>query len=127
MMCGNCVWCVLLQVDGFVSKVGQFFMLYGLSGLDGLMIDMVGWLFVVNFGFGCVWVLNYCVEFDLILISLEGVLFMNLCFGGFEMKMLFMIELVFGMVFKIEMDIVGLQLYWGQQIKVMFQLQIIDI
>ncbi|MGX0523755.1 gluconolactonase [Ralstonia pickettii] len=102
---GNCVWRVPLQADGSVSKVGQFFTSYGPSGPDGLTIDTAGRLFVANPGLGRAWVLNHRAEPDMVLTSPEGASLTNLCFGGPEMKTLFMTESVSGTVLKTEMNI----------------------
>jgi len=104
---GNCVWRVPLQADGSVSKVGQFFTSYGPSGPDGLTIDTAGRLFVANPGLGRAWVLNHRAEPEVIVISPEGASLTNLCFGGPEMKTLFMTESVSGTVLKIQMDVAG--------------------
>lgn len=104
---GNCVWRVPLQADGSVSKVGQFFTSHGPSGPDGLTIDTTGRLFAANPGLGRAWVLNHRAEPEVIVISPEGASLTNLCFGGPEMKTLFMTESVSGTVLKTEMDIAG--------------------
>ncbi|CAG9202031.1 Gluconolactonase [Paraburkholderia tropica] len=104
---GNCVWRVPLQADGSVSKVGQFFTSYGPSGPDGLTIDSAGRLFVANPGLGRAWVLNHLAEPERILLSPAGASLTNLCFGGPDMKTLFMTESVSGTVLKAELDIAG--------------------
>lgn len=115
---GNCVWRVPLQADGSVSKVGQFFTSYGPSGPDGLTIDTAGRLFVANPGLGRAWVLNHRAEPDMILTSPKGASLTNLCFGGPEMKTLFMTESVSGTVLKTEMDIAGPLPHRAKQSKV---------
>jgi len=104
---GNCVWRVPLQADGSVSKVGQFFTSYGPSGPDGLTIDTAGRLFVANPGLGRAWVLNHRAEPEVILTSPAGASLTNLCFGGPDMKTLFMTESVSGTVLRTDMDIAG--------------------
>ncbi|RQM44192.1 SMP-30/gluconolactonase/LRE family protein [Paraburkholderia bannensis] len=104
---GNCVWRVPLQADGSVSKVGQFFTSYGPSGPDGLTIDSAGRLFVANPGLGRAWALNHLAEPELVLLSPAGASLTNLCFGGPDMKTLFMTESVTGTVLKAELDIAG--------------------
>lgn len=104
---GNCVWRAPLQADGSVSKVGQFFTSYGPSGPDGLAIDTSGRLFVANPGLGRAWVLNHRAEPEVIVTSPEGASLTNLCFGGPEMKTLFMTESISGTVLMTEMDIAG--------------------
>ncbi|CAE6747562.1 SMP-30/gluconolactonase/LRE family protein [Paraburkholderia nemoris] len=104
---GNCVWRVPLQADGSVSKVGQFFTSYGPSGPDGLTIDTEGRLFVANPGLGRAWVLNHRAEPVVVLTSPEGASLTNLCFGGSDMKTLFMTESVSGTVLVAHMDVAG--------------------
>ncbi|MFP3710065.1 SMP-30/gluconolactonase/LRE family protein [Paraburkholderia sp. SIMBA_009] len=104
---GNCVWRVPLQADGSVSKVGQFFTSYGPSGPDGLTIDSAGRLFVANPGLGRAWVLNHLAEPELVLLSPAGASLTNLCFGGPDMKTLFMTESVTGTVLTAELEIAG--------------------
>jgi len=104
---GNCIWRVPLQADGSVSKVGQFFTSYGPSGPDGLTVDMKGQLYVANPGLGRVWVLNHRAEPEVVLMSPEGASLTNICFGGPDMKTLFMTESVSGAVLIAHMDIAG--------------------
>ncbi|NUX54697.1 SMP-30/gluconolactonase/LRE family protein [Paraburkholderia youngii] len=104
---GNSVWRVPLQADGSVSKVGQFFTSYGPSGPDGLTIDSEGRLLVANPGLGRAWVLNHRAEPVEILTSPEGASLTNLCFGGADMKTLFMTESVSGTVLKATMTVAG--------------------
>ncbi len=111
MTCGNCVWRVPLQADGSVSKVGQFFTSYGPSygpsGSDGLTVDCEGRFFIANPGLGRAWMLNHRAEPVEILTSPEGASLTNLCFGGADMKTLFMTESVSGTVLKARMSIAG--------------------
>ncbi|MCC8395551.1 SMP-30/gluconolactonase/LRE family protein [Paraburkholderia sp. MMS20-SJTR3] len=104
---GNSVWRVPLQADGSVSKVGQFFTSYGPSGPDGLTIDCEGRLLVANPGLGRAWVLNHRAEPVEILTSPEGASLTNLCFGGADMKTLYMTESVSGTVLKAAMTVAG--------------------
>lgn len=104
---GNCVWRVPLQADGSVSKVGHFFTSYGPSGPDGLTIDTQGRLFVANPGLGRAWVLNHRAEPVVVLTSPEGASLTNLCFGGPDMKTLFMTESVSGTVLTARMEVAG--------------------
>ena len=103
----NCVWRVPLQADGSISKVGQFFTTYGPSGPDGLTIDIAGRLYVANPGLGRAWVLNHRAEPEVVLLSPEGASLTNLCFGGADMKTLFMTESVSGTVLRTRMDVAG--------------------
>ncbi|SAL25286.1 gluconolactonase [Caballeronia cordobensis] len=104
---GNCVWRVPLQADGSVSKVGQFFTSYGPSGPDGLTVDVEGRVLVANPGLGRVWVLDHRAEPVEILTSPAGASLTNLCFGGADMKTLYMTESVSGTVLRAEMKTAG--------------------
>ncbi|WP_429499460.1 SMP-30/gluconolactonase/LRE family protein [Robbsia andropogonis] len=104
---GNSVWRVPLQDDGSVSKVGQFFTSHGPSGPDGLTIDSAGRLFVANPGLGRVWVLNDRAAPVVVLNSPEGASLTNLCFGGTDMKTLFMTESTSGTVLTARMSMPG--------------------
>ncbi|URV29006.1 SMP-30/gluconolactonase/LRE family protein [Burkholderia gladioli] len=104
---GNSVWRVPLQADGSVSKVGQFFTSYGPSGPDGLTVDNDGRILVANPGLGYVWVLNHRGEPVEILTNSAGTSLTNLCFGGEDMKTLYMTESVSGTVLKMRMKTAG--------------------
>ncbi|NHH83266.1 SMP-30/gluconolactonase/LRE family protein [Burkholderia gladioli] len=104
---GNSVWRVPLQSDGSVSKVGQFFTSYGPSGPDGLTVDNDGRILVANPGLGYVWVLNHRGEPVEILTNSAGTSLTNLCFGGEDMKTLYMTESVSGTVLKTRMKTAG--------------------
>lgn len=104
---GNSVWRVPLQADGSVSKVSQFFTSYGPSGPDGMTVDAEGRVLFANPGLGRAWVLNHKAEPDEILVSPEGASLTNLCYGGPDMKTLFMTESVSGTVLKARMATPG--------------------
>ncbi|MBU9268451.1 SMP-30/gluconolactonase/LRE family protein [Burkholderia gladioli] len=104
---GNSVWRVPLQADGSVSKVGQFFTSYGPSGPDGLTVDNDGRILVANPGLGYVWVLNHRGEPVEVLTNSAGTSLTNLCFGGDDMKTLYMTESVSGTVLKTRMKTAG--------------------
>ncbi|WP_201446845.1 SMP-30/gluconolactonase/LRE family protein [Burkholderia gladioli] len=104
---GNSVWRVPLQADGSVSKVGQFFTSYGPSGPDGLTVDNDGRILVANPGLGYVWVLNHRGEPVEVLTNSAGTSLTNLCFGGQDMKTLYMTESVSGTVLKTRMKTAG--------------------
>ena len=56
---GNAVWRLPILPDGSTSKVGIFTQLAGgLSGADGLVVDVEGNLSVCDAGNGCVWMFS---------------------------------------------------------------------
>ena len=55
---GNCVWRGPFMPDGTLSKVGNFFQLYGPTGPDGLTMDEAGNLAIAHPGSGSVWLVN---------------------------------------------------------------------
>ena len=55
---GNCIWRGPLMPDGTLSKVGNFFQLYGPTGPDGLAMDDAGNLAIAHPGSGSVWLVN---------------------------------------------------------------------
>ncbi|MCM3318270.1 SMP-30/gluconolactonase/LRE family protein, partial [Rummeliibacillus stabekisii] len=77
------------------------------SGPDGLTVDLEGRLFVANPGLGRVWVLNHCAEPVEILTGPKGASLTSVCFGGPDMKTLFITESTSGSVLKADMRIAG--------------------
>jgi gluconolactonase len=55
---GNCIWRGPIMPDGSLSKVGNFFQLYGPTGPDGLTMDEAGNLAIAHPGSGSVWLVN---------------------------------------------------------------------
>jgi gluconolactonase len=55
---GNCIWRGPIMADGTLSKVGNFFQLYGPTGPDGLAMDEAGNLAIAHPGSGSVWLVN---------------------------------------------------------------------
>lgn len=114
---GNCVWRMPLQVDGSVSKTGQFFTSYGASGPDGLAMDERGRLFVANPGLGYVWVVNPRGEVDEVLHApkvdgkLAAVSLTNLAFGadvgGQDNKTIYCTDSTNGRILTARMDAPG--------------------
>ncbi|AHL75334.1 gluconolactonase [Stutzerimonas stutzeri] len=81
---GNAVWRLPLQADGSTSKVGVFTpMAGGVSGADGMALDVDGNLFVCDAGNGCVWAFDrHAVPLYRIRSCTEGRTLTNLAFGG---------------------------------------------
>lgn len=55
---GNCIWRGPFMPDGTLSKVGNFFQLYGPTGPDGLAMDSAGNLAIAHPGSGSVWLVD---------------------------------------------------------------------
>ncbi len=55
---GNCIWRGPIMPDGALSKVGNFFQLYGPTGPDGLTMDAAGNLAIAHPGSGSVWLVD---------------------------------------------------------------------
>jgi len=55
---GNCIWRGPFMPDGTLSKVGNFFQLYGPTGPDGLTMDEAGNLAIAHPGSGSVWLVS---------------------------------------------------------------------
>ncbi|YCI28768.1 SMP-30/gluconolactonase/LRE family protein [Erwinia sp. PK3-005] len=95
---GNSVWRCPLQVDGSVSKVGQFFTSHGPSGPDGITVNAAGDLLIANPGLGRIWHLNDLAEPVEILVSPLGRSTTNLCYGGNDLRELYITESVSGSI-----------------------------
>lgn len=104
---GNAIWRCPLQPDGSVSKVGQFFTSWGPSGPDGLAINAEGELLIANPGLGRVWHLNELAEPVEILISPLGRSTTNLCYGGDDLRQLYITESVSGSILSCSMATPG--------------------
>ena len=104
---GNAIWRCPLQADGSVSKVGQFFTSHGPSGPDGLAVNAEGDLLIANPGLGRVWRLNDLAEPVEILLSPAGRSTTNLCYGGEDMRTLFITESVSGSILSCTMSTPG--------------------
>jgi len=104
---GNAIWRCPLKPDGSVSKVGQFFTSYGPSGPDGLAINAEGELLIANPGLGRVWHLNELAEPIAILTSPLGRSTTNLCYGGVDLRQLYITESVSGSILTCSMATPG--------------------
>lgn len=78
---GNCIWRGPLMPDGSVSKVGNFFQLYGPTGPDGLALDEAGNLLIAHPGSGSVIVLDSHAEPIVRVKGPAGSFITNLAFG----------------------------------------------
>ncbi len=81
---GNAVWRLPISFDGPSAKVGIFAaMAGGVSGADGMALDMEGNVYVCDAGHGCVWVFNKrgvpLFRYDS---CTEGMTLTNIAFGG---------------------------------------------
>ncbi len=110
---GNSVWRMPLQVDGSVSKTGQFFTSYGPSGPDGLAMDASGRLLVANPGLGYVWVINSRGEPVEVLHApkargeFANVSLTNLAFGDADNKTIYCTDSSHGRILMAQMDVAG--------------------
>lgn len=107
----NCVWRMPVQIDGSVSKAGQFFTSYGPSGPDGLAMDQQGRLLIANPGLAYIWVLNQRAEPVEILRGPAGHSLTNLAFGGKDKKTLFVTDSTSGNILYLQMDVAGVSLH----------------
>jgi gluconolactonase len=97
---GNAIWRAPLLADGSVSKVGLFAQLYGVSGPDGLALDVEGNLFVAHASLGAVFVFAPHGECIAKLKSPTGGTVTNLAFGGPENRDLYITESAGGQVLR---------------------------
>lgn len=110
---GNAVWRMPILADGTVSKVGVFVQLAGgVSGADGLAVDVEGRVLVCDAGNGCVWVFSRWGEpIYRIRSCTGGRTTTNLAFGGPDGTSLFVTESDTGTVLRAELDVPGQRLY----------------
>ena len=105
----NAVWRLPLLPQGGTSKVGVFAQLAGgVSGADGLALDVEGNLYVADAGNGCVWVFSSHAEpIYRIRTCTRGRTLTNLAFGGSENRTLFMTESATGTIVCAKLDVPG--------------------
>ncbi len=110
---GNAIWRLPLTIDDATTKVGIFTQLAGgVSGADGLAIDVDGRLAVCDAGNGCVWVFSKWGEPVYRIRSCTGGRTMtNLAYGGPDNKSLFMTESDTGHILRAELDVAGRTMY----------------
>ena len=106
---GNAVWRVPLFDGGMTSKVGIFTQLAGgVSGADGLAMDVEGNLTVCDAGNGCVWMFSKWGEpLYRIRSCTEGRTTTNLAYGGVENKSLFITESATGTILRADLPVSG--------------------
>ena len=97
---GNAVWRAPVLRDGSVSKVGLFAQLYGVSGPDGLALDVEGNLFVAHASLGAVFVFSPHGECIAKLKSPIGGTVTNIAFGGEGNRDLYITESASGSVLR---------------------------
>lgn len=78
---GNCIWRAPVMPDGTLSKVGNFFQLYGPTGPDGLAIDSAGNLAIAHPGSGSVWLVDPQGEVAARVKGPAGCFITNLAYG----------------------------------------------
>jgi gluconolactonase len=106
---GNAVWRLPIQREGGTSKVGIFTaMAGGISGADGMALDVQGNLYVCDAGNACVWVFDpHAVPLYRIRSCTEGRTLTNLAFGGKDNKQLFITDSSTGTILVADLDQAG--------------------
>jgi gluconolactonase len=106
---GNAVWRLPIQREGGTSKVGIFTaMAGGVSGADGMALDVQGNLYVCDAGNACVWVFDpHAVPLYRIRSCTEGRTLTNLAFGGKDNKQLFITDSSTGTILVADLDQAG--------------------
>lgn len=107
----NAVWRLPLMPDGGVSKVGLFVQLSGgLSGPDGLALDVEGGLVVAHAGMG-VWRFDRFGRPTHFIEPVGGHFVTNIAFGGAGNRTLFMTESESGTILAAELPVAGKPMY----------------
>ena len=108
---GNCIWRGPLMGDGSVSKVGNFFQLYGPTGPDGLAMDEEGNLAIAHPGSGSVWLVNPHGEAVARVRGPAGCFITNIAYGygadGRASDLLYMTDSQNGNVLRAKMPVRG--------------------
>lgn len=78
---GNCIWRAPIMPDGTLSKVGNFFQLYGPTGPDGLAMDAAGNLAIAHPGSGSAWLVDPQGEVSARVKGPAGCFITNLAYG----------------------------------------------
>jgi len=110
---GNAVWRLPILPDGSTSKVGIFTQLAGgVSGADGLAMDVEGNLSVCDAGNGCVWMFSKWGEpLFRIRSCTGGRTITNLAYGGPNNKTLFITESDTGTILQTELPTEGSRMF----------------
>lgn len=104
----NAVWRLPLTSDGGVSKVGAFIRLSGgLSGPDGLAMDVEDSLCTCHAGFGTVWVHSKLGEPMYRVRSCRGLTTTNLAYGGPENSYIYITESESGSILRAKLKTPG--------------------
>lgn len=111
---GNCVWRILLTLDGGVTKCGIQVQMSGGTGPDGMALDAEGNLAVAHVGLGCVWLFSAKGEPLYRVQSCRGELVTNMAYGGADNKSLYMTESETGSVLVAKMLVPGRLMYSHQ-------------
>ena len=108
---GNCIWRGPVMPDGTLSKVGNFFQLYGPTGPDGLTMDSAGNLAIAHPGSGSVWLVDPQGEPVARVKGPAGCFITNLAFGydaeGKANEWLYMTDSNSGAVLRAKMHVRG--------------------
>jgi gluconolactonase len=108
---GNCIWRGPLMPDGTLSKVGNFFQLYGPTGPDGLAMDSAGNLAIAHPGSGSVWLVDPQGEAIARVKGPAGSFITNLAYGydadGRANEWLYMTESNNGAILRAKMPVRG--------------------
>ena len=104
---GNCIWRGPIMADGTLSKVGNFFQLYGPTGPDGLAMDDAGNLAIAHPGSGSVWLVDPQGEAIARVRGPAGCFITNLAYGydkdGRANEQLYMTDSQNGVVLRAQM------------------------
>ncbi|MCK7616173.1 SMP-30/gluconolactonase/LRE family protein [Roseibium sediminicola] len=104
----NQVWRVPLHEDGSTTKVNIFLQLSGgYTGPDGLATDEAGNVYVCHCGMGCVWVFDEMGWPKRRIDVPDGLDVTAACFGGPDMKTLFILESSRGAVYTVDCPAAG--------------------
>jgi len=108
----NAIWRVPLTADGGVIRVGRFIaMSGGLAGPDGMAMDVAGNIAIAHAGMGTVWMFSRLGEPILRIRSPRGLGTTNVCFGGADMRDLFITESESGSVLRVRVETPGQGLF----------------
>lgn len=89
----NQVWRLPLHLDGTTSKAGVFSQSFGNAGPDGLCLDEEGSLFICHPSPASVFVVDkHGVPKARIASGTQGINLTNCCFGGPDLKTLFITD-----------------------------------